>query len=65
MDTASKSESTESFFFLYNFIYIFFGCAGLHCSTGFSLAMVSGGYSLALVCRLLIVVAFLVAEHGL
>ena len=38
---------------------------GLHCSEGFSLAVVSGGYSLVVVSRLLTVLASLVAEHGL
>ena len=37
---------------------------GLHCCAGFSLVAVSGGYSLAVVCRLLIAVASPVAEHG-
>ena len=38
---------------------------GLHCFQGFSLVMVSRGHSLVAMCRLLIVVAALVAEHGL
>ena len=37
---------------------------GLHCYSGFSLAVVSGSYSLAVVCGLLIAVASLAAEHG-
>ena len=37
----------------------------LRCCLGFSLSAVSGGYSLAAVHGLLIVVASLVAEHGL
>ena len=55
-------------FFKNKFIYLFyfiFGCIGfslLH--VGFSLVAASGGYSVA-VCGLLIVVASLVAEHGL
>ena len=36
---------------------------GLPCCTGFPLAGVSGGYSLIAVCRLLIGVNSLVAEH--
>ena len=36
----------------------------LHCCIGFSLVVVSGGYSLVVVCGLLIAVAFL-AEHSL
>ena len=37
---------------------------GLRCCTGFSLVLMSEGGSLAAVHRLLIAVAFLVAEHG-
>ena len=49
------------------FIYSFmFGCAGsslLH--LGFSLVVASEGYSLVVVCGLLIAMASLVVEHGL
>ena len=38
---------------------------GLHCCAAFCLVAVSGGYSLLVVCRLHIVVASLVVEHGL
>ena len=38
---------------------------GLLCSEGFSLVLVSEGSSLVAVFRLLVVVASLVAEHGL
>ena len=38
---------------------------GLRCCTGFSLVVANEGYSLGVVHRLLIVVASLVAEHGL
>ena len=38
---------------------------GLCCCKGFSLVAESGGYSLAVVGRLLIAVAYPVAEHGL
>ena len=48
-----------------NFICLFLAVLGLHCCTGFSLVMESGGYSLASVRGLLIAVASLVAEHGL
>ena len=37
----------------------------LHCCAGFSLVSANGGYSLAAVLGLLIVVASLVAKHGL
>ena len=47
-----------------NFTYLFiFVCAGLCCR--FSLVVASGGYSLAAACRILIVVASPVVEHGL
>ena len=38
---------------------------GLHCCAIFSLVVASGGYSLAVLHRLLTVVASLVVEHGL
>ena len=46
-------------------MYLFVAVLSLHCCTGFSLVAASMGYSLAEVLRLLIVVASLVAEHGL
>ena len=46
-------------------IYLFLAVLGLCCCVGFSLVVVSGGYSLFVVHGLLIVVASLVAEHGL
>ena len=46
-------------------MYLFWAVLGLHCCTGFSLVAASMGYSLAEVLRLLIVVASLVAKHGL
>ena len=54
-------------FFLSNFIYLFVAALGLHCYTGFSLAVVSRGYSLFIVAvhRLLIAVASLIVEHRL
>ena len=39
-----------------NFIYLFLAMLDLCCCMGFSLVAVSGGYSLVVVCRLLIVV---------
>ena len=50
-----------------NFAASFFGgnVLGLHCCSGFFLVAVSEEYSLVAVGRLLIGVAFLVAEHGL
>ena len=44
-----------------SFIYLFLAVPVLHCCTGFSVAVVSGGYSLIAVHGLPIVVAFLVA----
>ena len=37
---------------------------GLRCRTGFPLAAASAGYSLAVVCRLLIAMPSFVEEHG-
>ena len=45
-------------------INLFFAVLGLHCCTGFSLVMASGGYSPVVVCRPLISVASLVSEHS-
>ena len=50
-------------FLKFLFIYIL-AVLGLCCCTGFSLDAASGGYSLVVVCKLLIVMASLVAEHG-
>ena len=47
------------------FIYLFLAVLGLAHSAGFSLVEASRGYSRVSACRLLIVVASLVAEHGL
>ena len=46
------------------FIYLFLAVLGLHCCKGFSLVVASEGYSLAVVCRLLIAVASLVWSTG-
>ena len=52
-------------FFLYNFIYLFFGCIGSLLLCGLFLVVASGGKSLVVVHGRLIVMASLVAEHGL
>ena len=49
----------------FKIIYLFLAVLDLHCCVGFSASVVSRGYSLAAVRRLLIVVASLVAEHRL
>ena len=49
-------------YFIY---YYYFGCANLHCFTGFSLVVVNGGSSPVAVLGLLTVVASLVVEHRL
>ena len=46
-------------------MYLFLAVLGLRCCTGFSLVVGSEGYSLAVVLRILVVVASLVAEHRL
>ena len=57
-------------FFFFNGIFIFklkkfLAVLGLCCCVGFSLVVASGGYFLVVVCRLLIVMASLIAEHRL
>ena len=47
---------------IYLITYLFLAVLGLRCRTGFSLVVVSGGYSLAVVCRLLLVAASLVKQ---
>ena len=44
---------------------LFLAVLGLHCYTGFSLVATSGGYSLAMMPGLLIVVASLISEYRL
>ena len=51
--------------FLKKLMYLFLAVLVLHCYTGFSPVAVSRGSSLAAVRGLLIVVAFLGAEHRL
>ena len=51
------------YFFIYNFIYLYLTVLGLHCCSGFSLVVESGGYSLAVAHWLLIAVDSFVAEH--
>ena len=46
-------------------VLFIFGCAGSSLLCGFSLVVPIRGYSLVLVCGILIVVASLVAERGL
>ena len=47
----------SAFFFFFN--YLFLAVPALHCGESFSLVAASGGSSLVVVCRLLIVVASL------
>ena len=53
----------EQFIYFYNF-YLFLAVLVLRFCEGFSLAVVSGGYSLIVVHRLLVAVTSLVVEHG-
>ena len=46
-------------------IYLFLAVLGLCCCLGFSQVALSGGFSLVVMLRLLIVVAALVTEQGL
>ena len=52
-------------FFLIFLLYLFLTVQGLHCWVGFSPVAVSGAYSLAVVHKLLIMMASPVAEHRL
>ena len=51
--------------YIYLKIIYLLAALGLRCCMCFSLVTVSGGHSLGVVCRLLVAVASLVAEHGL
>ena len=51
--------------FLNNFISLFLAMLSVCCFLGFSVVVASGGCSLVAMLGLLIVVASLVAEHGL
>ena len=55
----------QSLFLLLLFYLFSFGCVGLYCCMGFSLVVVSCGFSLVAVHELLIVVASFIAEHWL
>ena len=55
-----------TFIFIYLFIYLFFCLSWVFAAVhGLSLVAASGGLLFIAVCRLLTVVASLVAEHGL
>ena len=54
-----------SFFFFNKFIYLFLAALGLHCYTQALFSCSEWGLLFVAVRRLLIVVASLVAEHGL
>ena len=53
------------FFFKNLFIYLFLVVLGLQCCTGFSLVVLSGDFSVVASHRLLIMVVYLIVEHGL
>ena len=57
--------TVPKFFNIILFIYFILALLGLHCCVSFSLVVVSRGYSLVVVCGLLITMASLVAEYGL
>ena len=58
-------EEAGWYFLIVLFIYLFLAVLGLCCCMGFSLVVARGDYFLAVLCRLLIGVASLVAERGL
>ena len=55
-------ETEGTFWPTVHFYFLYLAVLGLRCRTGFSLVVVSGGYSLAVVCRLLLVAASLVKQ---
>ena len=50
---------------IFYYLFLFWAVLGLHCCMGFPLDVASRGYSLVMVCWLLIAVASLVVEHRL
>lgn len=52
-------------YWVWAFCFVFLAVLGLGCSVGLPLVGESGGYSLVAALRLLILVASLIAEHGL
>ena len=65
MSSVSDTFNICSALFYIRQSFFFLALLGLRCCTGFPLIAASGGYSLVAVCGLLIVVASIVAEHGL
>ena len=61
---SNTSDKTDFIFLLILYLFIF-GCAGSSLLHGLFSGCSDGGYSLAVACRLLTVVASLVAEHSL
>ena len=53
------------FFYIYNFVYFYFGCGRLLWLSGFTLVVANGGYSLVAVRGLLFAMASLAVEHRL
>ena len=54
------------YLFHYSILFIYLlAVLGLHCCMGFSLAVVSRGYSVFVVCGFLIVLASFIMDHGL
>ena len=58
-------NSSSFFFFLFITLFLFLAVPALLCCTSFSPVAVIWGYSLVVVCRLLVAVASLAVEHGL
>ena len=63
--TSHSNSLALSFLLKNNFIYLCLAVLDLHYCAGFSLVVVSGGYSLLAACRLLIAMASCVVEHEL
>ena len=60
-----SSDQSSDYITFFESIYFILALLGLPCSAGFSLVVASEGYSLVVVCGLLIAMASLVVEHGL
>ena len=61
----AETDSKQSPISISCHFFFFLALLCLHCFSGFSLVVMTGGYSLAVVGGLLTVVASFVAEHGL
>ena len=64
-NTHKDGTDTSLLFFFFLLIYLILAMLGLFCNDCFSLVAASQGYSLVALCRLLLAIASLAAEHRL